>query len=60
MSYDVYQPPICTSCGKTITVFENAAKFYCPNCGEVLIWRCEKCRVLARPYVCPKCGFKGP
>jgi len=55
-----YNPPLCISCGKPIVTFENAAHFYCPNCGEVLIWRCEKCRVFARKYKCPKCGFTGP
>ena len=60
MSEKMYKPPVCSSCGKVITTFEKATKFYCPNCGEVLIWRCEKCRKFARPYTCPKCGFTGP
>ncbi|MEM0056997.1 MAG: zinc finger domain-containing protein [Candidatus Geothermarchaeota archaeon] len=55
-----YMPPKCTSCGKPITHFEYATKFYCPNCGETLIWRCEKCRRFARIYVCERCGFRGP
>ncbi|MDH4221712.1 MAG: zinc finger domain-containing protein, partial [Candidatus Bathyarchaeota archaeon] len=32
----------------------------CPNCGEIDIWRCSKCRKFGRPYRCPKCGFAGP
>jgi len=52
--------PICTSCNRIIPPGTNAMKFPCPNCGEMLIWRCEKCRALARTYKCPKCGFEGP
>jgi len=50
----------CISCGKPIAPFERAVRFRCPNCGEVLIWRCQKCRKLGNTYVCPKCGFEGP
>jgi len=39
---------------------ERASKFYCPNCHEVLIWRCEKCRKFSRRYKCVNCGFEGP
>ncbi len=53
-------PPICSSCGRVIPPGEKAVKFYCPNCGAVLIWRCKKCRDLAIPYKCPNCGFEGP
>jgi len=53
-------PPICSSCGKVIPPGEKAVKFYCPNCGTILIWRCKKCRDLAIPYKCPNCGFEGP
>ncbi len=52
--------PICTSCNKPILARERASKFYCPDCGKVLIWRCEKCREFARPYRCINCGFEGP
>ncbi|RLE65117.1 MAG: RNA-binding protein [Thermoprotei archaeon] len=52
--------PICSSCGKPIPPFERGTSFRCPNCGEVVIWRCYKCRRLVNPYICPKCGFKGP
>ena len=52
--------PVCTSCNRIIPPGTNAMKFPCPNCGEMLIWRCEKCRALARTYKCPKCGFEGP
>lgn len=34
--------------------------FSCPSCGEVEISRSKKARELAKPYICPKCGFEGP
>ena len=52
--------PKCASCGRLITPSENFVRFPCPNCGKTLIWRCEKCRIFVREYVCPNCGFKGP
>jgi len=52
--------PTCNWCGKIISSSEEAVKFPCPNCGGLIIWRCEKCRVFGRPYKCPKCGFMGP
>jgi predicted RNA-binding Zn-ribbon protein involved in translation (DUF1610 family) len=52
--------PSCISCSKKITPGEKAVKFQCPNCGQVTIWRCEKCRLFGREYQCPGCGFKGP
>ncbi|MCW4053080.1 MAG: zinc finger domain-containing protein [Candidatus Bathyarchaeota archaeon] len=54
------QTPICTSCNRTISPGAKATKFTCPDCGEIVIWRCEKCRQFGRYYSCPKCGFKGP
>ncbi|AFK21694.1 putative Zn-ribbon RNA-binding protein [Pyrococcus sp. ST04] len=55
-----FEIPVCTSCGREITPREHATHFVCPNCGEAIIWRCETCRVLAKPYKCPKCGWEGP
>ncbi|MHA1585432.1 MAG: zinc finger domain-containing protein [Promethearchaeota archaeon] len=55
-----YQQEKCTSCGKLIQPGENAVHFACPSCGDVLIWRCERCRRFARSYKCPNCGFEGP
>jgi predicted RNA-binding Zn-ribbon protein involved in translation (DUF1610 family) len=52
--------PLCNWCGKIIAPGEQAIKFPCPGCGEVVIWRCEKCRLFGRSYKCPKCGTKGP
>ncbi|MEM2094798.1 MAG: zinc finger domain-containing protein [Candidatus Bathyarchaeia archaeon] len=52
--------PNCIWCGHIIMPKEKAVKFHCPSCGEFLLWRCERCRTLARPYKCPKCGFVGP
>ncbi|MEM2961377.1 MAG: zinc finger domain-containing protein [Candidatus Bathyarchaeia archaeon] len=52
--------PICTSCNRIIPPGTNATSFSCPNCGEVTIWRCSKCRQFRRQYKCPNCGFQGP
>jgi len=52
--------PVCTSCNKPIAPFERAVRFKCPNCGAIIIWRCEKCRKLVNTYTCPNCGFVGP
>ena len=52
--------PVCTWCHRPIAPDENAVSFPCPNCGKTTIWRCEKCRELARSYICPSCGFEGP
>ena len=56
----VLRLPTCTSCGKLIPPYERGVKFRCPNCGEIIIWRCEKCRKQGNTYMCPKCGFEGP
>jgi len=53
-------PPICTSCHRPVNPKEHGASFMCPNCGQVVIYRCRKCRQLSIPYTCPNCGFKGP
>ncbi|MFQ6094958.1 MAG: zinc finger domain-containing protein [Candidatus Bathyarchaeia archaeon] len=52
--------PMCTSCHKMIAPGTEATKFLCPNCGEMTIWRCSKCRKFGRSYRCPNCGFTGP
>ncbi|MCJ7761138.1 zinc finger domain-containing protein [Candidatus Bathyarchaeota archaeon] len=39
---------------------ESSVSFGCPSCGDVIIWRCEKCRLFGRDYKCPKCGSTGP
>ncbi|MEM1508790.1 MAG: zinc finger domain-containing protein [Thermofilaceae archaeon] len=52
--------PLCSSCHKPIAPYERGVRFRCPNCGEVEIWRCEKCRKQCNTYQCPKCGFAGP
>src|SRR6266566_1416408 len=36
--------PSCNWCGRMILPREGAVHFPCPQCGEVIIWRCEKCR----------------
>ncbi|MHA1595953.1 MAG: zinc finger domain-containing protein [Candidatus Baldrarchaeia archaeon] len=55
-----YKPPVCSSCGRPILVDEACVKFPCPNCGQIILWRCEKCKKLTRPYKCPNCDFIGP
>ncbi|MCK4953705.1 DUF1610 domain-containing protein [Candidatus Bathyarchaeota archaeon] len=52
--------PTCTSCHRIISPGTDAAKFSCPNCGDIVIRRCSRCRKFGRPYRCPKCGFTGP
>ncbi|RLF12415.1 MAG: RNA-binding protein [Thermoprotei archaeon] len=52
--------PLCASCKRPITPDVKGAKFYCPQCGGFLIWRCWHCRKQVNPYKCPKCGFEGP
>ncbi|MER3601265.1 MAG: RNA-binding protein [Nitrososphaerota archaeon] len=52
--------PLCTSCNRPIRPKSLAIKFYCPNCKQVLIWRCEVCRKLMRTYKCINCLFEGP
>ncbi|MHA1238684.1 MAG: zinc finger domain-containing protein [Candidatus Odinarchaeia archaeon] len=54
------ETPICSCCGHVIAPDEYAVHFSCPNCGEVVIWRCQKCRLFGNQYKCPKCGFEGP
>ncbi|MCD6301150.1 MAG: DUF1610 domain-containing protein [Staphylothermus sp.] len=53
-------PPICSSCHRVMAPHEHGTEFPCPNCGQVIIRRCKKCRKLSVPYVCPNCGFRGP
>ncbi|TFF63463.1 MAG: hypothetical protein EU521_01605, partial [Promethearchaeota archaeon] len=38
----------------------GSVKFRCPNCGDVVIVRCNKCRNIENNYTCPACGFEGP
>ncbi|MCD6530147.1 DUF1610 domain-containing protein [Candidatus Bathyarchaeota archaeon] len=52
--------PLCSSCNRIIPPGSEATKFPCPNCGDIIIRRCKRCRIFARPYRCPKCGFTGP
>ncbi|MHA1679956.1 MAG: zinc finger domain-containing protein [Promethearchaeota archaeon] len=50
----------CTGCGQLIHPVENAVHFPCPSCGDIMIWRCQKCRRFAHPFKCVKCDFQGP
>jgi predicted RNA-binding Zn-ribbon protein involved in translation (DUF1610 family) len=52
--------PVCLSCGNPILPDQGGVKLKCPQCNEVAIWRCQKCRKLVNSYKCPKCGFIGP
>ncbi|RLF65924.1 MAG: RNA-binding protein [Thermoplasmata archaeon] len=56
----VIETPICTSCKRPIPPTEKAVSFPCPSCGQIIIWRCSKCRKLALEYRCVNCGFIGP
>jgi Zn-ribbon RNA-binding protein len=49
----------CTSCGRALRG-AGATQFPCPNCGEVTIGRCSRCRDQSVMYHCPKCAFEGP
>ena len=55
-----YKQEACTACGKLIAPFETSVHFICPSCGNVTIWRCQRCQSFAREFKCPKCGFVGP
>ncbi|MEN3035253.1 MAG: zinc finger domain-containing protein, partial [Candidatus Methanosuratincola sp.] len=39
---------------------QKGVRLPCPSCGEVVFWRCRRCRELVNNYKCPKCGFQGP
>ncbi|WP_081844886.1 zinc finger domain-containing protein [Candidatus Nitrosotenuis uzonensis] len=52
--------PICSCCHRHIMPNDKCVKFNCPECGSVLIWRCESCREAARPFTCRSCSFSGP
>lgn len=48
----------CSSCGAPAAE-RGATEFGCPECGEPLC-RCARCRLQSVPYICRKCGFRGP
>lgn len=50
----------CAGCGRVIVPFEDAVSFPCPECGDVMIWRCERCRDMGKTFQCLKCDFIGP
>ena len=39
---------------------DMCVKFYCPGCGDTVVWRCQSCREAARTYRCGECEFEGP
>ena len=49
----------CTSCSTDITNNSGSVKFKCPKCEHEIV-RCSTCRKIVAPFVCQKCGFKGP
>jgi predicted RNA-binding Zn-ribbon protein involved in translation (DUF1610 family) len=50
----------CSTCGRSVESESIWVEFPCPSCGKVKIVRCEKCKRLENPYICPSCGFRGP
>ena len=50
----------CVSCGKRVETESYWVRFPCPECGDEVIIRCERCRRLVNKYKCKKCGFEGP
>ena len=50
--YDEYGNKIINEIG--------SVTFKCPACDGVEISRTKQARILAKEYVCPKCGFVGP
>jgi predicted RNA-binding Zn-ribbon protein involved in translation (DUF1610 family) len=49
----------CTSSGTALSG-RGTTHFLCPECGQVTIGRCARCRDQSVPYRCPNCGFQGP
>jgi predicted RNA-binding Zn-ribbon protein involved in translation (DUF1610 family) len=49
----------CSSCGIRL-IGNKDTKFNCPDCGAVVMGRCEQCRDQSIVYKCPKCKFAGP
>jgi len=47
-----YKKNICFGCGRPIAPYEAAVHFPCPSCGDVTIWRCERCREMGKEYRC--------
>lgn len=58
--YETAYMRVCTSCRRLLRPDEKAVIFSCPNCGQVEIIRCYKCRKQTVKYTCPVCGFTGP
>ncbi|MFX1465711.1 MAG: zinc finger domain-containing protein [Promethearchaeota archaeon] len=53
--------PKCSCCGHLISPEDiGSVRFPCPNCGDITIFRCMRCRSFGRNYRCPKCSFEGP
>ncbi|MBD3192439.1 MAG: RNA-binding protein [Candidatus Heimdallarchaeota archaeon] len=56
-----YEMPSCSSCFRKISPNDiGSVKFRCPECGDVVIVRCSRCRNLGNDFKCPACGFEGP
>ncbi len=53
--------PRCTSCNKVMHPRSTSTiAFICPNCGQGIIIRCKKCRVMGKVTKCPVCGYEYP
>ena len=51
---------VCNSCKADISIVPKSVEFSCPNCGNIKIIRCGKCRKISAEYKCEECGFVGP
>lgn len=45
---------------KKLAISDTVVKFKCPNCGQGVIIRSNKERLLGLEWICPVCGYIGP
>ncbi|MEM1688107.1 MAG: zinc finger domain-containing protein [Nanopusillaceae archaeon] len=49
-----------TVSSKKLIISDTTVRFKCPNCGQGIILRTNKERLLGLEWICPVCGYKGP
>ncbi|MEM4511363.1 MAG: zinc finger domain-containing protein [Nanopusillaceae archaeon] len=49
-----------TNSSKKLIISDITVKFKCPNCGQGIIVRSNKERLLCLEWICTVCGYKGP